>query len=120
MWYGLLLLGGPVLGLIALIAVCIPRLRPQRLSLIIGILGLAASLPVAIAYAVNSGYPLLFLRAGTVVCGLIAAISYFVLSRRLPLPPSQSTAASALLVASVWDAVTLVIVLTPGFGGAYC
>jgi len=50
----------------------------------------------------------------------VTAISYFVVSRRLSLPARQSTAAIALLVASVWDGLSLAIMMAPGFGGAYC
>lgn len=118
--YMLLFFGGPAIAVFAFVACLLPETRPQRLSRTLGALGLITSLPVALGILMNSGYPLLFLRPGTIFLGLLAAISYFVLSRRLRFPPRQCVAAIALLLASVWDGVSLTIIMTPGFGGAYC
>ena len=97
-----------------------PHVRPEQLVRTIGALGVATSLPIGTSFLTNTGFPLLILRPGTVFLGLLTAISYLVLSRRHGLPPRQSTAAIALLVASIWDAVSWAIIMTPGFGGAYC
>lgn len=118
--YILLFFGGPAIAAFAFVACFVPRIRPQRLPRTLAALGLVTSLPVALGILMDSGYPLLILRPGTVFLGLLAAISYFVLSRRLSLPFRQCIAAIALLLASVWDGVSLTIIMTPGFGGAYC
>ena len=116
----LLFFGGPLIALVAFIACLIPHVRPEQLVRTIGALGVATSLPIGTSFLTNTGFPLLILRPGTVFLGLLTAISYLVLSRRHGLPPRQSTAAIALLVASIWDAVSWAIIMTPGFGGAYC
>jgi hypothetical protein len=118
--YALLLFGGPSIAAFAFVACLIPRIRPQRLTRTLAALGLITSLPVALGILMNSGYPLLILRPGTMFLGLLAGISYFVLSRRLNLPFRQCVAAVALLLASVWDGVSLTYIMSPGFGGAYC
>ena len=115
-----LFFGGPAIALVAFLACLFPYVRPQRLCRTLGALGVATSMPIAAAYLMNTGFPLLILRPGTAFLGLLAAISYLVLSRKLSLPSRQSTAAIALLVASVWDGVSLAVMMTPGFGGAYC
>ena len=109
-----------MIALVAFFACLIPHVRPQRLSRTIGALGVATSLPIGASFLTNTGFPLLILRPGTVFLGLLTAISYLVLSRKLGLPLRQSAAAIALLVASIWDVVSLAIIMTPGFGGAYC
>ena len=116
----LLFFGGTAIAAFAFVACLVPRVRPQRLPKTLAALGLVTSLPVALGILMNSGYPLLILRPGTVFLGLLGAISYFVLSRRLSLPFRQCIAAAALLIASVWDGVSLTIIMSPGFGGAYC
>lgn len=118
--YNLLFFGGPVIAAFAFVACLVPRIRPQRLTRTLAALGLMTSLPVILGILMNSGYPLLILRPATVFLGLMAAISYFVLSRKLNLPFRQCIAAAVLLLASVWDGVSLAIIMTPGFGGAYC
>jgi hypothetical protein len=118
--YTLLFFGGPSIAALAFVACLIPRIRPQRLPRTLAALGLMTSLPVALGILMNSGYPLLILRPGTIFLGLLAGISYLVLSRRLNLPFRQCIAAVALLLASVWDGVSLTFIMTPGFGGAYC
>ena len=118
--YILLFFGGPAIAAFTFVACLIPRIRPQRLPRTLAVLGLVTSLPVVLGMLMNSGYPLLIFRPGTVVLGLLAAISYFVISRRLSLPFRQCIAAAVLLIASVWDGVSLTIIMTPGFGGAYC
>ena len=118
--YILLFFGGPGIATLAFVACLVPRLRPQRLPRTLAVLGLVTSLPVALGMLMNSGYPLLILRPGTVFLGLLAAISYFVISRRRSLPFRQCIAAAVLFIASVWDGVSITIIMTPGFGGAYC
>jgi hypothetical protein len=118
--YTLLFFGGPAIAAFAFVACLVPRIRPQRLPRTLAALGLVTSLPVALGILMNSGYPLLILRPGTIFLGLLAGISYFVLSSRLHLPLRQCIAAVALLLASVWDGVSLTYIMTPGFGGAYC
>jgi len=118
--YNLLFFGGPVIAAFAFFACLFPRIRPQRLPRTLAALGLVTSLPVILGILMNSGYPLLILRPATVFLGLLAAISYFVLSRKLSLPFRQCIAAAALLLASVWDGVSLTFIMNPGFGGAYC
>lgn len=118
--YTLLFFGGPVIAAFAFVACLVPRIRPQRLSRTLAALGLITSLPVALGILMNSGYPLLILRPATIFFGLLAGISYCVISRRLNLPFRQCMAAAALLLASVWDGVSLTIIMTPGFGGAFC
>jgi hypothetical protein len=118
--YTLLFFGGPSIAALAFVACLIPRIRPQRLPRTLAALGLITSLPVVVGILMNSGYPLLILRPGTIFLGLLAGISYFVLSRKLHLPFRQCIAAVALLLASVWDGVSLTYIMTPGFGGAYC
>jgi hypothetical protein len=118
--YALLLFGGPAIAAFAFVACFVPPVRPQRLPRTLAALGLVTSLPVTLGILMNSGYPLLILRPGTVFLGLLGAISYFVLSHSLRLPLRQCTAAAALLMASVWDGVSLTIIMSPGFGGAYC
>ena len=118
--YILLFYGGPIIAAFAFIACLVPRIRPQRLTRTLGLLGLLTLLPVALGILTNSGYPLLILRPGTIFLGFLAGISYLVVSRRLRLPLRQSVAAIALLTASTWDAITIAIMTAPGFGGAYC
>lgn len=118
--YTILLFGGPSIAAFAFVAFLIPRIRPQRLPRTLAALGLITALPVALGILMNSGYPLLILRPATIFLGLLAGISYFVLSRRLNLPFRQCIAAVALLLASVWDGVSLTFFMTPGFGGGYC
>jgi len=118
--YNLLFFGGPVIAAFAFVACLVPRIRPQRLPRTLAALGLVTSLPVILGILMNSGYPLLILRPATVFLGLLAAVSYFVLSRKLSLPFRQCIAAAALLLASVWDGVSLTFIMNPGFGGAYC
>lgn len=116
----LLFFGGPVIAIVGFFACLVPHVRPQRLSRTIGALGVATSLPIGASILTNTAFPLLILRPGTVFLGLLTAISYLVLSRKLGLPLRESAAAMALLVASLWDAISLAIIMTPGFGGAYC
>ena len=118
--YMLLFFGGPFIAALAFIACLFPRFRPQRLSRTLAALGLTTSLPVVLGIFMNSSYPLLILRPGTIFLGILAGISYFVFSCRLHLPVRQCMAAVALLLASVWDGVSLTFIMNPGFGGAYC
>jgi hypothetical protein len=111
--YTLLFFGGPSIAALAFIACFVSGIR-------LAALGLITSLPVVLGILMNSGYPLLILRPGTIFLGILTGISYFVLSRRLHLPIRQCIAAVALLLASVWDGVSLTFIMNPGFGGAYC
>jgi hypothetical protein len=116
----LLFLGGPVIAAFGFVACLVPRIRPQRLPRTLAAVGLATSLPAALGIVMNSGYPVLILRPGTVFLGLLTAASYFVISAALRLPFRECAAAAAILIASVWDGVSLAIIMVPGFGGAYC
>lgn len=118
--YILLFFGGPTIAAFAFVACLVPRIRPQRLTRTLAALGLISSLPVVLGLLMNSGYPLLILRPATIFLGLLVTISYFVVSRKFSLPFRQCAAAVALLLASVWDGVSLTIIMAPGFGGAYC
>jgi hypothetical protein len=118
--FALLLFAGPVISAIAFFACLVPTLRPPRLLRTLGSIGLLSSLPVALGYLMNSGYPLLILRPATVFFGVLAGTSYLVLSRRFKFPFRQAVAAIALLLGSAWDGVSLFIMTRPGFAGAYC
>jgi hypothetical protein len=118
--YTLLFFGGPSIAGLAFIACLVPGIRPQRLPRTLAALGLITSLPVVLGILMKSGYPLLILRPGTIFLGILTGISYFMLSRRLHLPTRQCIAAVALLLASVWDGVSLTFIMNSGFGGAYC
>lgn len=107
-FYGLMF-GGPLLALMARGLFVFPALRPVRLARTIGWLCACAFVPLGASIAHNTGYPLLILRPGTALLGVLASIAYIVLWRRYRLPPLTTIPPVILLIASLLDAFSIYI-----------